>query len=162
MFKAFWDMEENFETLGDYFLKYNPFALKAKKKKVLYFSTYHDAYLYTLKRIRKRSKNGYFDMVLFVMDEIGMDIDTGVEICEIASKQYDLFKSEFILIDWEQIRYERETLELILKALHLLTDTDYSYEDFDFIWEEFIKWEAKNKTYDTPEKPTKHEEEDCS
>lgn len=135
---------QDFETMGDYLSEYNPFALKNPKGKVLYFPTYHDAYLYALKRIFKRSLGGYFDFALFITEENGFDLDTSLEIKASASKNNIFLRYSFIMIDWSDVGRAKEILAGIIEGLHYITESEYRYEEFEFIWEKFTEWVKKH------------------
>lgn len=136
-------MNETFETMGDWLERYNPFAMKDAKKKVLYFPTYCEAYLYAMKRIRKRSPRGYFDMVLFLMDEVIGDKDTAEELTKDMGRLYLLLRGQCIMLDWEDKRETENDIATILKGLHTITETEFDYGMFEMAWLKFKEWEAR-------------------
>lgn len=138
-------MSENFETMGEWLDKYNPFAMKGPNGKIRYFENYKGAYLYTLKRIRRRSAKGYFDLVLFFLDEVMNDRETAEDMVRLMGRKYPILRGDYLLLDWEDTASNEPKLTAVLKGLHMITETEYDYASFEVAWNEFKQWE---RTYE--------------
>lgn len=133
-------MEENFETLGDYFEKYNAFALKTPKNKIMHFKSRDEMYLYVLKEIRQYCKRGYLEIALLVKHLTQFDDETCEQIAEIIRKGNSKLREDPIFIDWQNIGYEKVKLITILKGLHSLTETEYEWVAGEYAWALFRTW----------------------
>lgn len=143
-----------FETLGDYLEKHNPFALINGKNEMLFFKNYEEAYLYTLKDLRKYCKKGYVDLPLLVKHLTDFDDDTCMEVAEYMTQSYKEWRDKPVLIDWSRVGYEKEKLIAILKGLHGLTETEYDWLEFECAWNRFTSW---NEDFENEEKTNEKE-----
>lgn len=141
-------MEHNIETIGEWMEKYNPFAMKSLTGKVRFFENYRGAYLYAMKRVRKRSSGGYFDMVLFFMDEVINDRETAEDMVRLMGRQYRMLRGDYLLINWEDTAHNYSLLSSLMKGLHMITETEFNYPMFEMAWEDFKKWEASYEDAD--------------
>lgn len=133
-------MEHNFETLGDYLEKYNPFALKNSKNEILHFPTYSDIYLHTMKEMRMYCKRGYVELALLVKYLTGFNDETCTELADNMKKLNRDLSNEPLLIDWSRVGYEKEKLVAILNGLHDLTETEFDWAQFEKSWLTFRSW----------------------
>lgn len=134
---------EDFETLGDYLAKYNPLALKNDKNQILHFKTYDDAYLYVLKETRTYCTRGYVEIPLLVKHLTGFDDETCMEITDIIIRYNKSLKDEPHVIDWHRIERSKEILEAVVKGLHSLTETEFSWSSFEYAWVIYKQWIEK-------------------
>lgn len=139
---------EDFETLGDYLEKYNPFALKDSKNRILHFKSRDEIYLYTLKEIRSYCKRGYVELALLVKHLTGFDDDTCFDLEECMHKENgDLCKNP-LLLDWGDVGREKEKLQAIFKGLHEATETEFDWCAFEYAWAFFREWNNNYKMND--------------
>lgn len=138
-------MEEGFETMGDWMEKYNPFALKNAKGEVLKFESREAIYLYVMKEIRKYCKRGYVELALLVKHLTGFDDDTCNDVADYIKRLDKRMKEEPLLFDWDNVGYYRERLQAIMKGLHIITETEFYWAEFELAWEDFRVY---NKNFD--------------
>lgn len=131
---------ENINDLGDYIEKYNPFMFKDKKNTILYFDNYKKVYDFTLEAIATDCPKGFFDLGLFMMEHCGMDDKTAKDYCDRAQKLFPLFYlRKIVMLDYDNLLREKPVYESIIKALHLITETEFSHEAFDWSFSEYLK-----------------------
>lgn len=136
--------------MGAYIERYNPFMYKDEKNRIMHFETYKDAYLQTMRFIVKDCPRGYFDIAVFMKKHCGMDDQTVVDYDRIATKTSHIFLiNRILMFDWRKLNDDgnnRKIMIEILRALHNITETTFSYEAFEWALEIFIK-EDINETY---------------
>lgn len=149
------------ENLGDYLEKHNPFAVKDEKNRIQHYNTYENAYLFVLQDLRKYCKRGYVDLVLYVKHLCGFDDDTCIEIAQLICKYQKLndciTKEQVVMINWENVRFEREKLSRLIKGLHVITETEFDWLSFEMAWLDFKDWLEK---YEKTQKETLQGTED--
>lgn len=131
---------EDFETMGDYLEKYNPFALKDEKNRIRHFKTREDIYRFVLEDIRKYCKRGYVEVALLVKHFTQFDDDTCKDISEAARKEFADIRNEPLFIDWANVGREKGKLSALLKTLHLLTETEFDWASFEYVWIFYKEW----------------------
>lgn len=131
-------------TLGDYLERFNPFGLKNEKGRILHFKTRDDIYLYTLKEIRKYCKRGYIELTLLMKHLTGFDESTCEDLANAARKYEKTLAKDPIFVDWSNVGYEKDRLEAIIKALHILTETEFVWASFEYAW---IMFRQFNEVY---------------
>lgn len=136
-------MMDNFETMGDYLDKYNPFALKNNKNQILHFKSYDEIYLHTLKEIRQYCKRGYIDLALLVKHLTQFDDESCNEIADGFRKLVQKEPDQPMFIDWLNIGYEKDKLIGILKGLHNITETQYDWPCGEYAWVLFRDFNEK-------------------
>lgn len=131
---------EDFETMGDYFNKYNPFFIKDGKNRIQHFKRYDDAYLYVLKAMVELCNRGYVDFSVVVKHLTKLDDDSCIDLMNMAGKSFPAMRMNYILIDWEHVEKYRSELEIIIKSLHMISDTDFDWASFEYAWTIFVPW----------------------
>ena len=124
-------------SLEDLVKRLNPFGVKINNKMVT-FDDYAEAYLYVLKLLKKKFPRGYIDVPIFISEMMGVSFKAGQMFTETIVK-YSHMENDAILCAWKDpntnVRY---IMELLMRDLHGLSETEFSNDDFQKAWEEFI------------------------
>lgn len=139
---------ENFETIGDYLNKYNPFALKDEKNRILHFKDYDEIYLHVLKVIRKYCKRGYVELPHLVKFLTQFDDETVNDIVNAILRNHRGWSRDACYINWYHVRNEEERMQALLKGLHIVTETEFSWTSFQYAWLMFIEFNDKQNKKD--------------
>lgn len=126
-------------TFDDYMEEHNPFCMKDKDGKLNYFGRYEDAYLYVMKTLRKYHPRGYVDIILFLIDWVGMDKPMAEDYwADMRKEERELLAEQFIIIDWMEVKKQKDKLAAFMRCLHILTETRFNEVDFEKAWETFL------------------------
>lgn len=131
---------DNFETMGDYLSKYNPFGIKDEKNNVLHFKDYGEIYLHTLKETQKYCQRGYLELPLLIKHLTGFDFDTATDIAELVKKNDKTIPEGPLFVDWTDVGYSKERFVSLMKGLHELTETTFDWVMFEYAWLRFKSW----------------------
>lgn len=123
--------------LGKWIMKYNPFFIK-EGNEIKHFNDYGEVYLYMLRLIRQHFPRGFVDVPLLLHIATGQPLS----VCETFAK-----KSKFItttcggIVTFEPTKgtLPKGKYENLMRALHALSNTQFSQDYFNDAWSKFIE-----------------------
>lgn len=125
----------NFEDL---IKRLNPFGIKDEKGETMAFADYGKCYLHTLLKLRQMFPRGFIDMPLFLCSLTGIPLPDARRFAK--KLPFVRLDREIYLCPWEdEASNPRYKAELIMRALHSLSETTFSPDFFGWAWEEFNK-----------------------
>lgn len=128
---------KNFEDL---IKRLNPFGLRDENGEPLTFDDYGRCYFYVLVFLRERFHKGFIDVPLF----LNMTTRIPLQDARRIAKKFPFIKmdSEIYLCAWEDREANpKYQAELLMRALHTLSETKFSTDFFNWAWEEFCRLE---------------------
>lgn len=116
--------------------KYNPFGFKGSDGEIKMFEDYGKAYLYALEKLHELFPRGYIDVPLFLHMMTGQPL----AVCMMFTHKSSFLKTvnKGVLI-CEPVKGvpPKEQYENLMKAMHTLSETQFSQDYFNWAWEEF-------------------------
>lgn len=113
----------------------NPFGIKDETDEFMVFSDYGKCYLYVLKKAKEMFPRGFIDVPLLI---------SYLTHCSIG--EAEKLSSKFTLISLENDIYlapwsenPKVEIDMLMRSLHTLSDTQFSVDYFNWAWYEFTK-----------------------
>ena len=122
--------------LAEMIQKYNPFFFK-EGNEILNFKNYGEVYLYALKLLKKHFPRGYIDVPLFLNIATGQPLAVCTEFTRRSSFLLTINGGIF-LCESVDGQLPKEKYERLMRALHVLSNTQFSQDYFNWAWEEFV------------------------
>lgn len=127
------------DALAEMIQKYNPFFFK-EGSEILHFDNYGEVYLYALKLLKKHFPRGYIDVPLFLHIATGQPLSVCIEFTRRSSFLITINGGIF-LCEGDDGKPPKERYERLMRSLHVLSNTPFSQDYFNWAWEEFLKLE---------------------
>ena len=124
------------DGLAEMIQKYNPFFFK-EGNEILNFKNYGEVYLYALKLLKKHFPRGYIDVPLFLNIATGQPLAVCTEFTRRSSFLLTINGGIF-LCESADGQMPKEKYERLMRALHVLSNTQFSQDYFNWAWEEFV------------------------
>ena len=121
---------------GKLIQKHNPFGFK-EGNEIKFFKNYGEVYLYALKLLRKHLPRGYIDVPLFLNIATGQPLAVCTEFARRSSFLLTINGGIF-LCESADGQMPKEKYERLMRALHVLSNTQFSQDYFNWAWEEFV------------------------
>ena len=122
--------------LGKLIQKHNPFGFK-EGNEIKFFKNYGEVYLYALKLLKKHFPRGYIDVPLFLNIATGQPLSVCTEFTRRSSFLLTINGGIF-LCESADGQMPKEKYERLMRALHVLSNTQFSQDYFNWAWEEFV------------------------
>ena len=121
---------------GKLIQKHNPFGFK-EGNEIKFFKNYGEVYLYALKLLKKHFPRGYIDVPLFLNIATGQPLSVCTEFTRRSSFLLTINGGIF-LCESVDGQLPKEKYERLMRALHVLSNTQFSQDYFNWAWEEFV------------------------
>ena len=121
---------------GKLIQKHNPFGFK-EGNEIKFFKNYGEVYLYALKLLKKHFPRGYIDVPLFLNIATGQPLSVCTEFTRRSSFLLTINGGIF-LCESVDGQMPKEKYERLMRALHVLSNTQFSQDYFNWAWEEFV------------------------
>ena len=121
---------------GKLIQKHNPFGFK-EGNEIKFFKNYGEVYLYALKLLKKHFPRGYIDVPLFLNIATGQPLSVCTEFTRRSSFLITINGGIF-LCESVDGQMPKEKYERLMRALHVLSNTQFSQDYFNWAWEEFV------------------------
>ena len=121
---------------GKLIQKHNPFGFK-EGNEIKFFKNYGEVYLYALKLLKKHFPRGYVDVPLFLNIATGQPLSVCTEFTRRSSFLLTINGGIF-LCESVDGQLPKEKYERLMRALHVLSNTQFSQDYFNWAWEEFV------------------------
>lgn len=116
--------------------KYNPFGVRDEKGEPMMFEDYGKCYLHVLKQLKKQFPRGFIDVPLFLMTLSRIPLNDARRFAK--NSPFIKMDREIYLCPWEDEKSNTKYLaELLMRALHTLTETKFSTDFYNAAWNEF-------------------------
>ena len=136
----------------DLIKRLNPFGIRAENGEASTFDDYGKCYLFVLMFLRERFHKGFIDLplALHLLTQIPLQ-----DAKRIARKfPFVKLDNDIYLCEWEAKELNpKYKAELIMRALHTLSETKFSTDFYNWAWDEFCrqdKYNAVGRSFITP------------
>lgn len=119
------------DGLAEMIQKYNPFFFK-EGNEILNFKNYGEVYLYALKLLKKHFPRGYIDVPLFLNIATGQPLAVCTEFTRRSSFLLTINGGIF-LCESADGQMPKEKYERLMRALHVLSNTQFSQDYLSLI-----------------------------
>lgn len=118
------DLETLIET-------HNPFGIKSKDGNIKWFANYAEVYFYVLTVLHTSFSRGYLDLILIIAELTNLSLTACEEVFKDMQPLWGKMPEHVVEYKWESDDLkDYHTIILLLKCLHLITETKFSEEQF--------------------------------
>lgn len=115
----------------------NPFGIRNIHGEPMAFSDYGECYLYVLKKLHEMFPRGFIDVPLFLQSITQVPFATA----KMFADKFPFLKTEndMYVCAWsEPDSNPKYKAEMLMRALHTLSETNFSYDFFNYAWDKFM------------------------
>lgn len=116
----------------------NPFGIRDEKGTAMTFNDYGKCYFFVLCFLYEKYPKGFIDVPLFLHELMGNTLNDARRIAK--KLPFITTENEIFLCAWiDKVSKPKQQAEMLMRALHTLSDTKFSTDFYNWAWDEFCK-----------------------